>query len=103
MDGHPVNEPVGYLAIYQPAGSGYLSQDLPYVLQTARVGSVPVPVLSHVLKVEEETSRDPETSHLDETISILALGLADTAIFIPYHHLDQVFHKLSRGWWHTAR
>jgi len=76
MDGHYL-ERVGYLAIHSPAGSGEIEltgNSYPYLLQRVTVNERWCPVLSSSLKVEEETSGDNETDHVDETVSVLALG-----------------------------
>jgi hypothetical protein len=76
MDGHNT-ESVGYLAIYSPAGSGVISSDvgpIPYLLQSPSVNHEWTPVLSSSLMVEEEASSDTELWHVDETLSVLALG-----------------------------
>ncbi|QEQ98116.1 M12 family metallo-peptidase [Neptunomonas concharum] len=75
-DGHSA-ETVGYLAIYNPAGSGrtYIGgKALPYTLQQVPVGSHWRPVLHSALLVQEEQSKDNEVYHLDETLDVLAVG-----------------------------
>ena len=76
MDGH-VTEEIGYLAVYSPQLSGTVNingTDIPYLLQAQSVDHRFVPVLSSNIKLEEEQSKDSEVNHIDETISILALG-----------------------------
>ncbi len=76
MDGHTAEE-IGYLAVYQPTLSGSVEingNELPYLLQRIKAGDQFTPVLSYSVKEEEERSRDDEVYHLDETISVLALG-----------------------------
>jgi hypothetical protein len=76
MDGH-VTEEVGYLAVYSPQLSGTVNingTDVPYLLQAQSVDHRFVPVLSSDIKLEEEQSKDSEVDHINETISILALG-----------------------------
>jgi hypothetical protein len=76
MDGH-VTEEIGYLAVYSPQLSGTVNingMDVPYLLQAQSVDHRFVPVLSSNIKLEEEQSKDSEVNHIDETISILALG-----------------------------
>ncbi|MBA7694070.1 hypothetical protein ES703_102672 [subsurface metagenome] len=76
MDGH-VTEEVGYLAVYSPQLSGTVNingTDVPYLLQAQSVDHRFVPVLSSDIKLEEEKSKDNEVNHIDETVSILALG-----------------------------
>ncbi|MEZ4331492.1 MAG: hypothetical protein R3F35_07045 [Myxococcota bacterium] len=76
-DGVHGAERVGYLAIASPTGSGVLaaaSDSLPYWMTEAAVGDAFVPILSGALALEEETSLDDETTHVDETVAFLALG-----------------------------
>ena len=76
MDGHAV-ETIGFLAIHTTRGSGMVDLDgekLPYLLQTVTADHRWLPVLSQRLKLEEEQSGDDETSHIDETLHVLALG-----------------------------
>ena len=76
MDGH-VTEEVGYLAVYSPQLSGTVNingTDVPYLLQAQSVDHRFVPILSSDIKLEEEKSEDSEVNHIDETVSILALG-----------------------------
>ena len=76
MDGHTTEE-VGYLAVYSPQLSGTVNingTDVPYLLQAQSVDHRFVPVLSSDIKLEEEQSKDSEVNHIDETVSILALG-----------------------------
>jgi hypothetical protein len=76
MDGH-VTEEVGYLAVYGPQLSGTVNingTDVPYLLQAQSVDHRFVPILSSDIKLEEEKSEDSEVNHIDETVSILALG-----------------------------
>ncbi len=76
MDGHGL-ETVGYLAIQSSAGSGLIDLDgvkVPYLLQEFRADERWTPVLGQRLKVEEETSEDPEIDHPDETLQVLALA-----------------------------
>jgi hypothetical protein len=76
MDGHTTEE-VGYLAVYSPQLSGTVNingTDVPYLLQAQSVDHRFVPVLSSDIKLEEEQSKDTEINHINETISILALG-----------------------------
>jgi hypothetical protein len=76
MDGHATEE-VGYLAVYSPQLSGTVNingTDVPYLLQAQSVDHRFVPVLSSDIKLEEEQSKDIEINHINETISILALG-----------------------------
>jgi hypothetical protein len=76
MDGHTTEE-VGYLAVYSPQLSGTVNingTDVPYLLQAQSVDHRFVPVLSSNIKLEEEQSKDSEVNHIDETVSILALG-----------------------------
>ncbi|MGB5835392.1 MAG: hypothetical protein WBG92_25855 [Thiohalocapsa sp.] len=75
-DGHAI-ETIGYLAIHSPEGGGLIDLDgveVPYLLQTVAADHRWLPALSHRLRLEEEQSRDTETNHLDELISVLALG-----------------------------
>jgi hypothetical protein len=75
-DGH-MSEQMGYLAIYSPNGSGAVSVDgslEPYLLQQPVVGAQYMPVLSWSLVVREEASLDAELGHMDELVSVLALG-----------------------------
>lgn len=75
-DGHN-DERVGYLAIHSPGGSGLLElhdRQVPYLLQQLAGDERWTSVLSHRLKVEEETSRDAEVDHADETLQVLVLG-----------------------------
>ncbi|NEX21765.1 hypothetical protein G3480_15835 [Thiorhodococcus mannitoliphagus] len=75
-DGH-ATEIVGYLAISSPSGSGLLDlrdEQAPYLLQTLAGNGHWVPAVSQRLKLEEETSRDGEVDHTDETLHLLALG-----------------------------
>jgi len=76
MDGH-VTEEIGCLAVYSPQLSGTVNingTNVPYLLQAQSVDHSFVPVLSSNIKLEEEQSKDSEVNHIDETISILALG-----------------------------
>jgi hypothetical protein len=76
MDGHATEE-VGYLAVYSPQLSGTVNingTNVPYLLQAQSVNHRFVPVLSSDIKLEEEKSKDSEIGHIDETVSILALG-----------------------------
>jgi len=76
MDRHPPT-PVGYLAIYSPAGFGnvpHLGSDMPYYLDRPRLDERFSPVLSFTVKLDEEGSLDPEVGHSDENVSILAIG-----------------------------
>jgi hypothetical protein len=71
-------EEVGYLAVHSDLDSGTVTVDglttLPYALLSTEIGSQFAPVLTWNVKAQEEQSLDPETSHLDEPISVLALG-----------------------------
>ncbi|MDJ0610037.1 MAG: FG-GAP repeat protein [Kiloniellales bacterium] len=74
--GH-TNEEVGYLAIYNPQGSGsipLLGGTVPYLLQSPTVDRRFTPVLSWALNAEEEKSEDGETAHASESLAVLALG-----------------------------
>ncbi|NOY62183.1 MAG: hypothetical protein GXP10_03325, partial [Gammaproteobacteria bacterium] len=76
MDGHAV-ETVGYLAIHSPVGSGRVNvggEALPYRLQQQKINHKWMPVLSAVVKVEEEKSQNNEVVHVNETLDILGLG-----------------------------
>jgi hypothetical protein len=76
MDGHATEE-VGYLAVYSPQLLGTVNingTNVPYLLQAQSVNHRFVPVLSSDIKLEEEKSKDSEIGHIDETVSILALG-----------------------------
>jgi YD repeat-containing protein len=75
-NGH-VPETLGYLAIYQPAGSGSVAlgaTSADYTLTTHTLthtwGSVP----GGQIKVEEEQSGDSEVAHTTETVSVLHMG-----------------------------
>lgn len=76
MNGHP-NEMVGYLAMYNPNGSGTLNLggvQTPYILQKVTGDSRWTPVLSQRIFIQEETSMDSKTVHADESLHFLALG-----------------------------
>ena len=76
MDGH-LTEEVGYLAIHSPQGSGSIGvggSQMPYLLQRPSIDHRFVPALSSTLKLEEEKSKDAEVVHVQETVSVLALG-----------------------------
>jgi hypothetical protein len=76
MDGHVV-EQVGYLAVYSPLQSGEVTlghTPVPYLLQWPRVDERPVPLLSSSVFLQEEASQNPELDHVDEVLSVLALG-----------------------------
>lgn len=76
MDGH-LTEKIAYLAIYSPNKSGRVNiagKDIPYIVRQVKVNHRWVPVLSSAIKIEEEISRDTETAHLKESLSILGLG-----------------------------
>jgi len=76
IDGHGM-ETVGYLAIYNPTGSGSVNlggHEWPYLLQRQTLDERWTPVLSSSLKLEEEKSQDAERNHNDETVAVLALG-----------------------------
>ncbi|PLX94508.1 MAG: hypothetical protein C0621_05355, partial [Desulfuromonas sp.] len=71
MDGHS-SETVGYLAIDAP--HAVWMGETPSQLQKITASSLFSPVLSSLIKVEEERSGDAEVAHIDETINVLALG-----------------------------
>jgi hypothetical protein len=76
MDGH-VTETVGYLAVYSPFASGTVGVNdtpTPYLLQSPKVNQSLSPVGYATIKLEEEQSRDAETTHPDETVAVLLLG-----------------------------
>lgn len=89
---HPA-ERIGYLAISSPAGSGSLfssAGDLPYLTTSMIAGNPFTPILSGALALEEEASADAETSHLDETLSFLAVGPLVFAQVVSDAELDPV-------------
>lgn len=70
-------ERLGYLAIASPERSGRLAtgaDPVPYLLRRVAADHRRLPVLSHVLRLEEEGSADDETAHPDEGLDVLALG-----------------------------
>ncbi|PLX92969.1 MAG: hypothetical protein C0621_08445, partial [Desulfuromonas sp.] len=71
MDGHG-SETIGYLAIDAP--NAVWMGETPNQLQKITASSLFSPVLSSLIKVEEERSGDTETDHIDETINVLAIG-----------------------------
>ncbi len=83
QNGHTA-ESVGYLAVYQPAGSGtvntYWSGVKDYQVGTSVHGdswapsAVSAPGSNDRLLVQEEQSADEETGHGDEPLSVLAAG-----------------------------
>jgi len=76
-DGIHSAERVGYLAIASPAGSGTLDASmgaLSYWTRAVTASDRFTPVLSGALALEEETSADSETTHIDESLSFLAVG-----------------------------
>lgn len=70
-------ETIGYLAIYSPSGSGFANiagQNIPYIVRQEQVDERWVSVLSSTIKMEEEKSKNNETNHSKETLSVLGLG-----------------------------
>lgn len=75
-DGH-APERVGYLAVWSPPRAGRLASEdgsLPYLARRVALGDQRLPLLSHALWLEEETSADDETGHGDEDVDVLAVG-----------------------------
>ena len=75
-DGHG-QETVGYLAIYNVAGSGIANvngSDSSFQTTSMTVDDVWKKLGTIALQIEEETSSDSEVTHSDESISLLTLG-----------------------------
>ncbi len=92
MDGH-LTETVGYLAIYSPKSWGMVdfgSTQIPYLIQQPGVDHRFAAVLSANLKLEEEQSKDGETDHVTETLSVLALGSKLFAQVVSFNGGDTV-------------
>ncbi len=65
-------ETIAWLAIYSPANTGITDGSIAYTVSQAIVNDTPSNVLGNSLYIEEETSRDAETYHIDEVISALS-------------------------------
>lgn len=76
MDGY-VGETVGYLAIYQPVEEGTAAingQSVSYAVSQQHVNHQWIAVANGMVRTEEEQSRDRETVHTRETLSLLEIG-----------------------------
>ena len=90
--GHIV-EKVGYLAIQPGASSGAVNiggVDVPYLFETAAVGTTSQNIAGFAVQLEEEQSFDEETGHARETVNALALGRRYFAQIIDIRGLDPV-------------
>ena len=79
MDGH-APEVIGYLAIFNPGGDGWLKLDgpsgpeTPYHLHSIAADHTFTPALGALIKVEEEQSLDAEIGHVRERVDVLTVG-----------------------------
>ncbi|MGA1790097.1 MAG: choice-of-anchor D domain-containing protein, partial [bacterium] len=75
--GHPTEEIVDYLAIYNTNGSSSVpvdGTDTPYALDTAWIDSAFSQVGTSALMIQEETSLDAELAHNPEKIAVLRMA-----------------------------
>ncbi len=75
-DGHGV-EVVGYLAIYDPDGQGFINVSgtyAPFQVAALQVDSNFTKVVNQALRLQEEQSKDAETDHPAETVALLSLS-----------------------------
>lgn len=79
MDGH-APEVIGYLAIFNPGGDGWLRLDgpnrpeTPYHLHSIAADHSFTPAVGALIKVEEEQSLNEEILHVRERVDVLTLG-----------------------------
>ncbi len=90
---------VGYLALEADSsdlhvsadhdGDG-ISEDIRYGIFDHAVGTTWSPVFSSFVKLEEESSADPEVGHLDESLAIVSFGDVTLAQIYSYNESDTV-------------